>query len=122
MVDLHPLLEDQLKKKALLKNKTPEQLLKEIVTTHSKTSGIEEILLEEKESFCAFLNDYKKVLRDSFFILEDIYRRIDEQTDDEALKNVFDELSFFLYHDPSLFVYLYKIYKDQISDEAQEEL
>ena len=116
MIPINSLLEDQLKKQALLRNMAPEQLVQEIMAAHSKASGIERILLEEKEPFIEFVRDYKTVVDDIFIVIDDVYRKIDEQTTDDTMKSVFEELFFFISRDLGLFVYLYEIYKDEINE------
>lgn len=77
---------------------------------------LKSILLSEKEEFVQFVEEYKSLLDELFFLSSNAMKSLDEANYSQGMKEVFQELNTLVGEDIGFISKLYVVYKEQNLD------
>lgn len=88
---------------------TPEEYLEQ---QHDSNTNLKDILLTEKVEFVNFVEEYKNILDELFFLSGDSLLFLREVDDSPEMKRVFSRLNTLVGEDIGFMTKLYMVYKE----------
>lgn len=80
---------------------------------HDSNANLKGVLLSEKDEFVKFVEDYKTILDELFFLSYDALQSLSEVDNSPEMKRVFSRLSTLVGEDIGFITKLYMVYKEQ---------
>lgn len=83
---------------------------------HNHQKDLKSILFSEKEKFTQFVEEYKFLLDELFFLSNNVMKSLNELEYSKGMQEVFQELNTLVGEDIGFITKLYVVYKEQNSD------
>lgn len=80
---------------------------------HDSNTNLKGVLLSEKEEFMKFIEDYKRILDELFFLSDDALQSLSKVDDSIEMKRVFSRLNTLVGEDVGFITKLYMVYKEK---------
>ena len=80
---------------------------------HDSNANLKGVLLSEKDEFIKFVEDYKHILDELFFLSDDVLKLLNDVDDSDEMKRVFSRLNTLVGEDVGFITKLYRVYKER---------